>query len=190
MQIPKTCRVFIDCEFTDFINRDLISIGAVCSNGAEFYGENTQYVKAWASDWVKEHVVPFCYGPSYSRSELSARLWCWIDDLPADFVIITVDYDGDYELLYDLFGEEKHPKMIEWQHINKLICYECDRQIISKLGNDLDYHNMRDKVTADFHLEFMQYFLDTKEIQHHALSDAKANHRAWNHVVNKYGMSI
>ncbi len=34
-------RVFVDCEFTDFIECELISLALVADDGREFYGERS-----------------------------------------------------------------------------------------------------------------------------------------------------
>lgn len=187
---PRTLRLHLDTEFTDFVNRDLISIGVAAENGDTFYGENADYIKAWVNPWVEKHVLPLLNLPKQgmSRKELSARLWVWIDELPCDFVIITVDYAGDYELLFDLFGEEVHPKMLSWQNLNLLIYTACDEQTLALGGNDTQYGDAVSRVASAFSAEFMEYFFRTKETQHHALSDAKANLVAWNHVVNTFNM--
>lgn len=190
MKLPKVVRVHIDTEFTDFVNRDLISIGAAADNGEYFYGQNADYIKAWASDWVKQNVLPYCEADKWmKRASLSAALWTWIEGLDCDFVIICADYDGDYELLFDLFGQEKHPKMIEWQNIHHVIYKTVDTQTMSD-GTGQDYHRIVEAVKKCFFEEFMNYFFETKEIQHHAGSDAKANRRAWNAVVREFGMPI
>src|SRR5207302_7953785 len=37
---------------------DLISIGIVCEDGREYYGQSVEFEPKKASDWVKEHVFP------------------------------------------------------------------------------------------------------------------------------------
>jgi len=190
MKLPRVIRVHIDTEFTDFINRDLISIGAAADNGDTFYGENLDFIKPWASTWVQEHIYPLLNLEKFGmkRLELSARLWSWIEELPCDFVIITADYSGDIELLHDLFQEDKHPKIVDYQNLNVLIYMACDEQVKAMGGTSTDYDNLVRKVKANLELAFMDYFFRTKEIQHHALSDAKANLEAYNCVVEKFGM--
>mgnify|MGYP003705540817 CR=1 FL=1 len=50
--------IFLDTEFTDFIDTELISIGLVDENGREFYAESTQYRQEACSDFVRQVVVP------------------------------------------------------------------------------------------------------------------------------------
>ncbi|CAB3809093.1 hypothetical protein LMG28614_06950 [Paraburkholderia ultramafica] len=39
-------RVFVDTEFTDFIDCELVSIALVADDGREFYGERSDYDRA------------------------------------------------------------------------------------------------------------------------------------------------
>ena len=118
-------RVFIDTEFTDFINCDLISIGAVTYEGESFYGENYDFLRPWASTWVQSNIYPILKNGKFtmSRRELSARFWSWIEELDCDGVIISYDYKTDYELMNDLFDEEKHPKIVGHENIRNNIYY-------------------------------------------------------------------
>src|ERR1039458_2240878 len=117
--MTNTLRLFIDCEFTNFIKCDLISIGVAADNGAEFYGENLDFNRKLSSEWVVANVYPLLTPVTHGmkRSELSARLWSWIDELPCNKVIITVDYQTDFDLLFDLFDDELHPKMLPTQNV-------------------------------------------------------------------------
>lgn len=49
--------VFLDTEFSNFIETDLISIGMVAQTGEEFYAE-VPYPDAACSPFVREVVVP------------------------------------------------------------------------------------------------------------------------------------
>lgn len=183
-------RIHVDTEFTDFLNSDLISLGAIADNGETFYGENSEFVQAWASTWVKENIYPLLNFEKFGmkRLELSARFWSWIEELPCDSVILTVDNDIDIEIVNNLFDEDKHPKISSYQNINKVIIAECDKQIQAMDGNDELYCNLTHAIRKDFYFVFSNYFKRTNEIQHHALSDAKANREAYNFIVKKYGM--
>ncbi len=51
--------LFLDTEFTDFIDIDLISIGLVSEDGsATFYAERNDYRREAASDFVRVAVLP------------------------------------------------------------------------------------------------------------------------------------
>src|SRR5271157_5206921 len=100
-----TIRLFLDTEFTEFINTDPISVGVAASNGAEFYGENLEFDRTLSSAFVQANIYPLLTPETHGMklSELSARLWCWIDELPCKNVIVTVDYQTDYALLEYIF---------------------------------------------------------------------------------------
>lgn len=49
--------VFIDTEFTDFVNPQLISIGMVADSGEEFYAE-VPFSDDRCSEFVRETVIP------------------------------------------------------------------------------------------------------------------------------------
>lgn len=50
-------RLFVDTEFTDFIDCDLISIALVATDGREFYGERSDYDQASCSEFVRAAVL-------------------------------------------------------------------------------------------------------------------------------------
>jgi hypothetical protein len=184
----KIVRVFIDTEFTSFMNCDLISIGMKAETGEEFYGENTDHNQGWASAWVKQHVYPLLnyekYGMKYST--LSARVMAWIDDLPCKSVIIMVDYQTDYELLYCLFQDEPHDKVQGVENIYHNISSAAQGQMSLMTWSDSDYDGIVATAKEIFNDAFDEYFFTTKEIQHHALSDAKANAFAYAKLASKW----
>jgi hypothetical protein len=188
--LGKTIRLHIDTEFTDFLNRDLISIGVAADSGDEFYGENSDFLRPWASKWVESNIYPLLDFSKHGmkRLELSARLWSWIDELPCTHVIISYDYFGDYELLWELFQEENHPKMLAHENIFNNMYRDIDEQIKALGGSDNDYQQRVKSCKTKFELYQYDYFLRTKEIQHHALSDAKANREAYSRLVNEMGI--
>ncbi|WP_248324111.1 MULTISPECIES: 3'-5' exoribonuclease [unclassified Caballeronia] len=51
-------RLFVDTEFTDFIDCDLISIALVAEDGREFYGERSDYDDSTCTAFVREAVIP------------------------------------------------------------------------------------------------------------------------------------
>ena len=50
--------IFLDTEFTDFVDCDCIAIGLVAEDGREFYAELTDYRQEACSDCVRETVLP------------------------------------------------------------------------------------------------------------------------------------
>jgi hypothetical protein len=100
--------IFLDTEFTDFIDCELISIGMVSEDGQhEFYAERNDYNDSWCSHFVREAVLPHLgrfIGAACTQGELTQRLWDWFSTLP-NHVQIASDSAHDRDLLWDAFGE-------------------------------------------------------------------------------------
>lgn len=139
--------LFIDTEFTDFKDMDLISIGIVSQDLHEFYAENTEYEKTWCNDFVKSVVLPKLQGAEYAMShdQIKEKLQIWLSDLLEEHLslLFIFDYSGDWSLLCDL-----------------LIDYP-QRDKVKGIKDDLD---------AGIEL----YFMHDRSNEHHALHDAKA----------------
>lgn len=95
--------IFVDCEFTDFIQCDLISIGLVAEDGREIYGERSDYSMGDCSDFSRWAVLPQLGrypGCDCTFDELASRVRTWLVSLgPVDLVF---DYATDWDLLHDL----------------------------------------------------------------------------------------
>jgi hypothetical protein len=182
----KTIRVFIDTEFTDFINCDLISLGAVASTGEEFYAENSEYYKNMASAWVRENIIPTLNFGKFGmrRLELSARFWCWLIELEADEIIITSDHSIDIDILKELFRNDKHPKIVSFEVIPQIISRESSAIAahLGIMGNSFILANTHFQKCVD------SYFVANAESRHNALSDARAIKFAWFEICNKFGI--
>lgn len=171
--MKKPLRVYIDFEFSDFLHRDIISIGAVTESGETFYKENADEYDTNASGWTKEHVYPLLQ-PEHAIGlvELEARLWHWFDELECESIEIVVDYIGDYELLLELLND-KHPKFID----DPVVIYNSfTAACVSKGVYEKDFETVyRLRECKDFYyMEFMGWFQENGVKQHHALNDAKA----------------
>jgi hypothetical protein len=93
--------VFLDTEFTDFIQIDLISIGLVAEDGREFYAERNDYRREDCSSFVIVEVLPLLNrvpGAKCSSAHLSFRLREWFASLEEP-VTLVFDYPSDWELL-------------------------------------------------------------------------------------------
>lgn len=179
-------KVFIDTEFTDFKDCDLISLGMVAETGQEFYLENAEYEKKWASQFVRQHVLPLCnfQKSGVKRLTLAARAWEWLEELPCDNVQIMIDYKGDWELLIELLSEPhpklKSPPMNLYVPLHTRLANARTAESLQSEPSDKEYTKIAEQAKVAYTTEFYNYFLKTKEIQHHALSDAKANLRGFN----------
>jgi 3' exoribonuclease, RNase T-like len=102
-------RIFVDTEFTDFIDCDLISIGLVAEDGREFYGERSDFDEGACSDFVRAAVLPQLGqypGRMMERDALAVEVREWLDRLAwENDLTLCFDYGGDWELLVDLVDE-------------------------------------------------------------------------------------
>lgn len=151
--------LFLDTEFTDFIDCDLIAIGMVSEDGQHvFYAERSDYRQDWVSDFVRMAVQPYLgheAGAVCTREELTCRLWAWFAALPPQ-VRIACDSVHDRDLLWDALGEGLPPNL-EQQAFN--------------LASLLD--------APVFHKAACCYHEQANCPWHHALHDAHANRAGW-----------
>lgn len=178
-------RIYIDFEFSDFLHRDIISIGAITESGETFYKENADEYDTHASEWTRTNVYPLLQ-PEFavSLNELEARLWSWFDDLECEQIQIISDYKGDYDLLLELLNE-KHPKFIE----DPIFLYDSFVATCVSTGlYDKEFQTIYClRECKDFYYsEFMGWFQENGLPQHHALNDAKAIKHAFEKTINQF----
>jgi len=139
--------LFVDTEFTDFKDMDLISIGIVSQHMHEFYAENSEYTESWCNDFVKSEVLTKLQGAEYAMpyNQLKEKLQIWISDLLEEYssVMFVFDYSGDWFLLGEL--------LIDYPQRDKV-------------------KGQKDDLEAGIEL----YFMHDRSNEHHALHDAKA----------------
>jgi len=143
-------RLFLDTEFTDFIDCDLISIGIVSDDGQEFYAERNDFDRTACSNFVHEAVLtqlgadPACVG---SADEIRSALVQWLGGFKQ--VEICVDFSTDWDLLIDL-------------------CQQLPDHVTGRnIGRELDPRRVE------------QYWRENGRRAHHALHDARANRFAF-----------
>lgn len=150
--------IFLDTEFTDFTDCELISIGMVSQdNQHRFYAERSDYRRDWESEFVKSTVLPYLgKAPEAvcTRDELQVRLWAWFATLPS-YVQVACDSRRDKDLLWNAFGKGLPPNL-------SLRRYELAHMLHSK-----SFHT----AVCDFHAKQGGW--------HHALYDAQANRAGW-----------
>ncbi|CAD6531829.1 3'-5' exoribonuclease [Paraburkholderia hiiakae] len=99
-------RIFVDCEFTDFLECELISIGFVADDGRVFYGECSEYDPASCNEFVRAAVLPQLGqhpGCVFTRETLRAALVAWLDQFDSESErLLCFDYGGDWDLLCEL----------------------------------------------------------------------------------------
>lgn len=150
--------LFLDCEFTDFLDIDLISIGLVSDDGREFYAERTDYRREACSEFVYEAVLPLLGkdpAASCTREELKIRLWAFFATLPGE-VRLATDSRHDLDLLADTLGEGLPPNPV-----NSVL------DLWEQLG-----HPTFESTVSSYHAQPGQPW-------HHALHDARANRAGW-----------
>lgn len=100
-------RIFLDTEFTDVVDCDLISIGLVSDDGRQFYGERNDYKVELCSDFVMKIVVPLlgkCPNDVYNMPALGQALRAWLEEFKDHEPVICFDFVGDIGLMRDVIG--------------------------------------------------------------------------------------
>lgn len=152
--------IFLDTEFTDFINTEVLSIGMVTSDMKhEFYAERTDYSLKMCSEFVKEEILPLFDKSGFvgTKKEIGQKVVDWIISLPYSEVVIVVDYHGDWEILGDLLPSVPMKLKRSPVYIQALTDFA--------------------PLTAIHGCE--EYFEKIDKRQHHALVDAKSNRHGW-----------
>ena len=149
-----TLKVFVDTEFTNFVDTDLISIGMAAESGEEFYAE-VPYPAANCSPFVRESVLPllghlphtFC-----AIEDLYVKITTWLTIIRPDPEEIEICFD--FQTDWDLFVLALDNRVPSW----------CQPRMVSRNINEL----LRYKFHKDSNLP-----------EHHALYDAQANRYAF-----------
>ncbi|MFZ6780437.1 hypothetical protein ACO0LD_26705 [Undibacterium sp. Ji83W] len=152
-------RIFIDTEFTDFLDLHLISIGLVSDAGEEFYAE-VPYPDASCSAFVREAVIPLLGripGAAMTRDSLCQQLLVWLTAIRPDSENIEICYD--YQTDWDLFIDALDYQVPAW-------C--CPRLVASDINEVLKY----------------EFYKKHGLPQHHAIYDARANLAAFQDTIN------
>lgn len=149
-----TLRVFLDTEYTDFIDPYLISVGMAAETGEEFYAE-VPYPEKGCCAFVREAVIPLLGripDAICSVDDLRPRIWTWLELVRrgGEEVEICIDDQTDW----DLFADALDNRVPAW----------CRRRLIP--------YNINEMLRFEFH---QQHNLP----EHHALHDARANRHAF-----------
>jgi len=152
-------RLFVDTEFTDLLNCDLISIGAVSEDGQhEFYGERSDFDLSQCNDFVRLAVLPqlgLDLNVIGTEDELGARLKTWLQQFEAAApLMVCVDHPTDWEFFTYLVRDPETLAMPAWVS-GRSISREVDPR------------------------EIEQYWVANGRRAHHALHDARALRAAW-----------
>jgi len=148
--------IFLDTEYTDSLDCDLISIGMVSEDGRhELYAERSDYHVEWCSSFVHAAVLPQLgkTGPAVDRSQLAVKLIDWFAELPRS-VTLACDSFTDWELLLDALDGVRPPNLAGR--------YDLRANIDSSI----------------FHSAVVRYH-ELAGPWHHALHDARAHRLGW-----------
>jgi len=147
-------KVFIDTEFTDFVDPHLISLGMAAESGEEFYAE-VPYPDEGCSEFVRETVIPLLGklpNSACSIDELRGRIIGWLELVRQrdEEVEICCDYQKDWDLFIDALGY----RVPSWCRMRVVAC------------------NINELLLYEFHQK-------NQLPEHHALYDALANRYAF-----------
>jgi hypothetical protein len=149
--------VFIDCEFTDFIDCELISLAMVSEDGRpEIYLEVADFDRSKCNAFVQSAVCSqLGQRPEalVCRSEIGERLRSWFATLP-NGLILASDSQHDRDLLADGLDGNWPANVVGW----------------------LDLRPLTD--SSAFNAAQTRYHAAGKP-WHHALHDACANRAGW-----------
>lgn len=125
-------KVFLDSEFTDFLDPRLISLALVADSGEEFYAE-VPYPEKACSAFVRETVIPllnqhpnaFC-----QLEDLGAQITAWLEAVKVKRSNEDIEICIDYQTDWDLFADALDNRVPPWckprnvgRNINKLLRY-------------------------------------------------------------------
>lgn len=152
--------VFLDCEFTDFIDCDLIAIGLISECGRHmFYAERSDFERSWCNAFVESTILPLLghdESARKSREQLHADLWDWFSVIGN--VEIAYDYGVDWDLLMDA-----------------LVDYEKSARPTNIVGRI----DLRERMFDPIYTKAMNRFYAEQGPRHHALADAQAHRAGW-----------
>jgi len=149
--------IFLDTEFTDFIDCELISMGLVSEDGRhELYLEVQDFDRAKCNSFVQSAVWPQLgrfNDARVSRLALQERLRDWFTTLPRS-ITLACDSQHDRDLLADALDGQWPEKVQGWFDLRSLICT-----------------GVFDRAVAQYHTPDRPW--------HHALYDAQAHRAGW-----------
>lgn len=172
--------LFIDTEFADFINTEMISLGIVSVDGEdEFYVELKDFRPQVCSEFTRMNVIPHLDLQKHgkSRTEAAARLYCWLEELEEECVICPdnkIDWEIFIDLIEDLPANIQKQPMLMWPALRLAVMAKADEL------QTPDYKWFFETGMQQFTEGFTEYFLrNPSPKQHHALADSKANRTGW-----------
>ena len=157
-------KIFLDTEFTNLDEPDLISVGLVSDHGAELYIVLNDFDHTKCSDFVEANVSPLLHLESpevLSRTQAIVRMKGWLVDQRTsakEVIQLVADHPIDFELI--------------------------PSSVISKVRN-IEFFDVYTELLRPSLLHFTADQDDWHRqmgIRHHALVDARGLKYAWNNV--------
>jgi hypothetical protein len=146
-------KIFLDTEFTDFIDCHLISLGMAAASGDDFYVE-VPYPDEACSEFVREAVIPLLGkipDAQCAFDDLRTKILDWLNTVrKEDDVEICFDYQTDWDLFIDALDY----RVPEW----------CRSRLVARNINELFLYAFHKKHGLP---------------EHYALYDAQANRYAF-----------
>lgn len=144
--------VFLDTEFTDFLDPMLISIGLAADSGEEFYAE-VPFTVAACSAFVREAVIPLLnqYPHAYCPvTDLGMRITAWLKIVKrnSEDVEICIDYQTDWDLFADAL-DNRVPPWCKPRHVGRNI-NELLRYAYHKKNGLPEHHALYDAQAARY----------------------------------------
>lgn len=159
--------IFLDTEFTDFVDTDLISIGLVDETGREFYAELIDYRQEACSDFVHTVVRPLLKQYEHriegTQWQVAQALREWLKHYSEDGATVCYDYNLDWYLMAELLRmlpEEDQPGYVT----ERLIWGDLDQQAMDYYWAEADAFGHK---------------------PHHALYDARGNCYAYKPLIRE-----
>lgn len=153
----KVMLVFIDYEFTDFIDCELISLAMVSEDGRhDIYLELADFDRTKCNAFVQYAVcsqLGQLPAALVCRSEMGERLRSWFATLP-NGLILASDSQHDRDLLADALDGNWPANVVGWLNLRPLT-------------NSLAFNAA------------LTHYHSTEKPWHHALHDASANRAGW-----------
>lgn len=149
-------QIFLDTEFTNFEDCDLISVGLVTTDGREFYAERNDFDRSKCSEFVREIVLPkLSTSPAVcgNKTEIGEAMLAWLLQIQ-DPIEVCSDHSIDWALFRKLLAESEHdaPLDITWRCISDQI-KDLDIERYWTLHGCDDHHALHDARANKFAFE-------------------------------------
>jgi hypothetical protein len=143
----QTNLIFLDTEFTQFVDAQLISLGLVRVNEtferAETFYIEVEFDLRHASDWVMQYVEPKLARTPISRREAARQLASFLASLPHRESIVCFDFPMDWDLMAQLLSAEHGDVMVRLTPRN-VSAEVVDTRVLIPDFDDRIHHALRD----------------------------------------------